>query len=262
MTSCSARRRETAALGARSRSSKQTSPDDRRSSSGVRKRTRRVAAKPSFQPPREAASALGDPLPSDPFVQVERRRQCPAVLERVETARGQQRSGRPVRGVFAVHPRLVCPAVEARYRRARVGARRLTGPRAVRSLRGPNSHLWQPAANMSQPSSAGDVSSTPKPCTPSTHNSTRSALWPAPVRRARNGGDVAERQLHARRGVDPRHGDATGSRGQRACDRGNHALGATPSPGRRRGGRSGSRRRSSSPPPEATRGWRRSRARS
>ena len=40
--------------------------------------------------------------------------------------------------------------------------------------RGPKSHLWQPAANRSQPSSAGDVSSTPKPCTPSTHSSTRS----------------------------------------------------------------------------------------
>ncbi len=36
--------------------------------------------------------------------------------------------------------------------------------------RGPNSHLWQPLTKKSQPSDATGSGSTPKPCTPSTHN--------------------------------------------------------------------------------------------
>ena len=67
-----------------------------------------------------------------------------------------------------------------------VGAKRpmLSGRKNTTPVpRGPNSHLWQPAASMSAPSWSKVTSSTPKPCTPSTQSSTflcgsRPALTP------------------------------------------------------------------------------------
>ena len=85
--------------------------------------------------------------------------------------------------------------------------------------RGPKSHLWQPVANRSQPSSTGDVSSTPNACTPSDAEQYALPLGPIPVRRMHDGGDLVEGQLHPRRRVDPRHSEAASSRGQRTSDR-------------------------------------------
>ena len=163
-----------------------------------------------LQPPREAAGALGDPLPPDPFVQVERLRQRPAVLERVEAARRQQRPRRRRPGRFAVHPRLVGPAVEARDRRLEPAPGAPAGPRRARCRAGRTATCGSRPRRSRSRARPATSASTPKPCTPSTHSSTRSRSAPAPVRRAHDVGDVADRQLHARRGVHPGHGDARG----------------------------------------------------
>ena len=253
MTSCSARRRETAALAARSRSSKQTSPDDKRH---VERRPHAHAPGRSqafFQPPREAASALGDPLPSD---HVRAGRAPPTMPSGARTSgsrRGQQRSGRPVRGVFAVHPRLVCPAVEARYRSGWSRRQALDRPQSSPVPRGPNSHLWQPgrehvAAELGR---RRLLDAEAVHAVDAQQHALDALAGPGSPRaqRRRCRGAAASRPCEEWTHVTATH---TGSIGVSArADRGNRRARVTPSPGRRRGGRSGSRRRSSSPPPRS-----------
>ena len=73
------------------------------------------------------------------------------------------------------------PSIHAPYTRGSkdgmVGASRRQACGAAQTNpvpRGPNSHLWQPEASRSMPRLGRDASSTPKPCTPSTHRRMRS----------------------------------------------------------------------------------------
>ena len=188
----------------------------------------RVRGQASLELPRQAASALGDSPPPDPHVQVERRRERPAVLERVEAAWGHQWAGRPVRRGVAVHPGHVRPPVEARDRRLEPAPGRRPSPEQPRPAR-----AEEPLVATGREQVAAELDRRrllhAERMHPIRAEQYALPLGPIPVRRMHDGGDLVEGELHPRRRVDPRHSEAASSRGQRTSDRVDDA------PARRRG---------------------------